>query len=202
MPDLFRSFETEEQFNEHLQETQQAFITTLGFETLEALQESLNRNPDEELTAQNQQLTEQLSQAKTDSEKALVALKRELSGKLGVNLFEDGSLDSFLGGIKQNQDLLESLNNEKATLLAEKNAVDVENNLLKVGIQPKRIERAKGLVLTDIANGKSVKEAVDALIAEFPEWKGGSGQVGANLNPDNSGLTEREIYLRDNGYTK
>lgn len=201
MPD-FRSFATEDDYNAHASELKQGVLTELGFETIEALQESLNRNPDDELTAQNTQLTEQLAQVTRDSEKSLIELKRELSGKLGINLFDEQALETFLSGVTATQDQLNALKDEKAQIIAQKDAVDIENNLLKVGIQVKRIDRAKGLVLSEVQGGKSVKEAVESLIAEFPEWIGGSGSVGANLHHDNSNLTEREIYLRDNGYTK
>lgn len=202
MADVFKSFATEEEYNNSLNEVKQGFLTELGFDNVEALHAKLNANPDETLTNENEQLKEQLAQEQANATKALTELKRDISGKLGINLFDEKELETYLEGIKTTNEAINSLKESNAQLAAEKDAIDIENNLLKVGIQSKRIERATAIILTDVANGKSVKDAVDALVKEFPEWVGGAGTVGADLNPDNTNLTGREKYYKEQGYIK
>ena len=55
------------------------------------------------------------------------------------------------------------LENENSKLLNEKTSVEVENSLLKLGVQAKRVERAKGLVINDMSTGKTLEEAVISL---------------------------------------
>lgn len=78
----------------------------------------------------------------------------------------------------------------------------IENGLLKIGMQTKRLERAKSIIINDLQNGIELDTAINNLVNEFPEWLGGVRQVGADLTPDNSTLTEREKYYKEMGYTQ
>lgn len=81
-------------------------------------------------------------------------------------------------------------------------SVGIENGLLKIGLQTKRLERAKSIILNDLEKGIELDKAIENIVQEFPEWLGGVGTVGADLNPDNSTLTEREKYFKEAGYTE
>jgi len=200
MAELFKQFATEEELNEFTNEVKNGMLTELGFDNLEGLQERLNQNPDDAVLAENLQLKDKMKELELNAEKGLMEFKRSISGKLGVNLFEEGALDTFLGNVKEQQSKLEAIQKDAQALMIEKTNVDVENRLLKSGLQFKRVDRAKSFVMADIASGKPVEQAIEDLVKEFPEWVSGVGAIGVNLKAENSTLTGREKYLKENGY--
>lgn len=135
--------------------------------------------------------------------------KNEILKEIGIEkvadikaLIEKGSkYDEILTEREALQKDKEEVEGKLQELSAQGVSMGIENGLLKIGLQTKRLERAKGIILNDLEKGVELEKAISNIIEEFPEWLGGVGQVGADLNPDNSTLTERERYYKEAGYT-
>lgn len=135
--------------------------------------------------------------------------KNEILKEIGIEkvadikaLIEKGNkYDEIYADYEKLQNDTTELNSKLETLTTDSLNFGIENGLLKIGMQTKRLERAKSIVIGELNNGVELNTAIDNLIKEFPEWLGGVGTVGADLNPDNSTLTEREKYYQEAGYT-
>lgn len=135
--------------------------------------------------------------------------KNEILKEIGIEKIAD------IKALIEKGNMYEEIINEREALLKEKEDAEnrlkeitnesvnigIENGLLKIGLQTKRLERAKSIIINDIAKGVELNKAIENIVEEFPEWLGGVGTIGADLDPDNSTLTEREKYYKDMGYT-
>jgi hypothetical protein len=129
-------------------------------------------------------------------------LKREYSKTLGVNLFDENETKSFIEGLTNKVDAKEletykSQLQELDTLRQEKEALTLDNLIIKNGIKEEYHDKVKKLVSVEKQGEVTYEEAVNKVIAEFPMFKG-TRQAGMAFNDDNSTLTPHEQYLKDN----
>lgn len=193
--EVYKSFATEDELKAYNDELTNNIITELGVPSLDELKDKLGSL--DEISKEREALKLSLEEMKQNENLTEKELKRKYSAQLGINLFEENSIEEFVSAKKSLEEAKTMLENENSKLLNEKTSVEVENSLLKLGVQAKRVERAKGLVINDMSTGKTLEEAVTSLKSEFPDWMGSGVGFGSNLNPDNSTLTERERYYKE-----
>lgn len=194
-------FKTEEELQTFKNELQAEFLQGLGYENIDDLNTKLNADADAELQAKVDELTAEVEVLKDKT--PLTEYKRALSEKLGINVFEDEKVETFLAEIKNNNEALNAANEKLEALQVENTGLKVSFGLMNKNVNAARIEAASNFVALEIQKGATVEDAIDKVVEEFPEWIGARtpGRIGAELDGDNSTLTGRERYYRDEGYT-
>ena len=130
--------------------------------------------------------------------------KRELSKTLGINLFEEKELNSFVASLSNKIDKTElEAQQTRLTELEETaskyNNLQLENALFKANVNETYIDRAKQLATTDVeTKGITYEEAAQNIVKEMPFFVASQRQKAGmdhNSNPDN--ISEAEQYKQD-----
>lgn len=132
-------------------------------------------------------------------------IKRELSKKLNVNLFDEKETESFIKGLESKVDKAEvekyQQELEEYKPYKEKyQETQFENAILRNNVVEDYKGKVKKLVSVEMqdADDMTYEEAVEKVLTDFPEFSKKHKKGGMDVNTDNSNFSEQEEYIRKN----
>lgn len=135
---------------------------------------------------------------------ATTKVKREYSKKLGVNLFDDNEVNTFVDGLKNKVDKTEVDTYKEQvdtykTMEKDYQDLKIENVLFKTNVVEDYRDKAKKLINVEMQGQEiTLEEAAKKVVQEFPMFTKQSRQAGMDLNGNGETLTEREKYVKSN----
>ena len=140
-------------------------------------------------------------------------VSRELSKKIGVNLFDETETNNFLERqktmvSKEDFDAVKSELGDFLTLKTEHNNLQIDHALLKGNVAEDYQPKAKKLIDLELktTEGITLDQAAAKVLKEFPMFVSKTKRVGIDLNDDPETMTGYERHVaekyKDNPYYK
>lgn len=124
--------------------------------------------------------------------------RKKFAEKLGLEKYDDESLDGYLAKVKDKNDLIET---QKAEI--EKQAGLIEDRDFKLaaiekGVTSENVARAIKLAKTELSGDVDINQALDNVLGDFPMLKGvQKKKVGSEVDNTSDSKTEVDRYLEN-----
>jgi FMN phosphatase YigB (HAD superfamily) len=128
--------------------------------------------------------------------KRLAREREAIAKKLGVDKYEavDAFLEGYQNTVAEKDKVLSELQQTKETLIDK----DFRLTALSSGVKPEHLDRAVKLAKTELSDGVTIEQALEAVLEDFPMLKGGEQpvrKVGAETRNEVGEKTEIDRYL-------
>lgn len=144
-----------------------------------------------------------LSQDQVD-EAIASRLKRErekFAKTLGIESYNEESVEQFLAGIKSKESLIEEQTNKIASMTQEQVNQTFTLEAMKQGVTSENIERAIKLARLELSDEVDVTQAIENVLSDFPMLKASTQEkpvrVGSEVKNEVSDKTDVDRYLEN-----
>lgn len=172
-----------------------------------------NATSDEQVKQEAEQTTDESKGYTEEDLQKLVddrtkELKRDISKKLGINVFDEKELDTFAEEMKNKVDKSQVEEYEKKLeeyqgYQQKYQETAFENAILKHGVNEDYRNKVQKLANVEMQEDENLtnEEAVKKVVEDFPEFSKGKRKGGMDVNSDNAGQSPNEDYLKQNYIT-
>ena len=168
-----------------------------------------------ENTIQTEQVEETVSHDEVKKELGLLSqdqvdeaiasrLKRErekFAKTLGIDSYNEESIENFLNDIKTKQEQIELQNNEISVLREAKTQQEFVMEAMKSGVKSENLERAIKLAQLEVSDEVSIEQAIANVLEDFPMLKSGTQEkplkVGSEVKNEVVDKTDVDRYLEN-----
>ena len=154
---------------------------------------------------------ESVTKKVTDTHKETeTSVKRDLSKKLGINVFDDGEIEKFIKGedkvARSEYDLLNKkleelspIKDEYSKLQKENNTLKLDNAIITNDVDEKYKDKVIKLAEIEQMSNKELTpaQAVEKIVTEFDMFKSRTPRVGRGFGGGPEGKTDSEKYIND-----
>ena len=166
-----------------------------------------NTTPAEQVEQTEKEETKENSDVQKQVDEAVKKTKRELSKTLGINVFDDKEVETYLESQKNKVDKAEYDKLQKELegvndLKSERDQYAMENAIIKHNVQDDYRDKVEKLVKVEMADNNELTydKAVEQVVADMPFFTRKAKKAGVDINDNSASKTGNEAFMARNYY--